>query len=189
MKSLAGQLLVASRHLTDPNFARTAVLIIEHGDEGSLGVVLNRITSKTVRDVWHSIGEFECDNPQPVNSGGPVPGPLIALHTWEELGEKQVLPGVYMSVQKDVLDQIVTTADGQFRVYSGHSGWGSGQLEAELEAGGWVTGPARVTDVFESETLEGDDRPLWHEVLNRIGLSIMLPGESSEIQPGDSSMN
>ena len=150
---------------------------------------LNRVTDKTVSDVWHAIGEFACDNPQPVNSGGPVPGPLIALHKWEELGEKQVLPGVFMSVQKDVLDQIVSTPDGQFRVFSGHAGWGSGQLEGELEAGGWVTGPAEADDVFDADALEGDDRPLWHTVLNRIGLSIMLPGQSVDGPHGDSSLN
>ncbi len=189
MSSLAGKLLVASRSLRDPNFARTAVLMIEHGDDGAFGVVLNRLTDKTVRDVWQAIGELDCDNSQPVNSGGPVPGPLVALHSCEELGEKQVLPGVYMSVQKDVLDQIVSTESGDFRVYSGHSGWGGGQLESEIEAGGWVTGPAMPSDVFDAESLAGDGTPLWHTVLNRIGLSIMLPDAGPLNRPGNSAMN
>ncbi len=189
MNPLAGRLLVASRSLRDPNFAQTVVLMIEHGHEGALGVVLNRLTDQTVRDVWRTIGEFDCDNPQPLNSGGPVPGPLVALHTHGDLGEKQVLPGVFMSVQKEMLDQIVSAEFGEFRIYSGHSGWGGGQLEGEIEAGGWVTGPASSSDVFDEASLAGDGTPLWHTVLNRIGLAIMLPDVGSLNRPGNSAMN
>jgi putative transcriptional regulator len=110
------------------------------------------------------------------------------LHPHEELGEKQVLPGLYMSVQKDVLDQIIGSTDGQFRVYSGHAGWGGGQLEGELSAGGWVLGQAAASDVFDAASLAGDGTPLWRAVLNRIGLSIMLP-DAAHRWSGNSSRN
>lgn len=186
MESIAGKLLVASRHLRDPNFARTVVLMLEHNTEGALGLVLNRPSPRTVADVWESIGEPEVTSSDVVHLGGPVAGPLIALHLAEELGEKQVLPGLYMSVQKDSLEQLVRTPDVVQRLYSGHSGWGPGQLEGELKAGGWLVADAVVDEVFgEEEDLEG----LWNQVLARINLKILLPGVPPERLPRDPHLN
>lgn len=186
MAYIAGKLLVASRQLRDPNFARSVVLMIEHSHDGALGVVLNRPSRKTVCDVWESIGAGPVDNHFPVYLGGPVPGPLIALHDAEELGEKRVLDGLYMSVQKDVIEQIVRTPEIALRLYSGHSGWGSGQLEGELQAGGWHTIAAQRDDVF----LPLDEiEELWDRVLKRIALGIMLPGISADKLPPDASWN
>lgn len=173
--SLSGQLLVASRKLRDPNFARTAVLLLEHTDDGALGVVLNRQADRTVREVWEAIDAEPCDSDQNLNIGGPVPGPLIALHTAEELADNRVLPGLYVSMQRDAVDKLVRQEEHPFRLYTGNAGWGGGQLEGELEAGGWLTAPGGVDDVF------GDPSDLWLKVTRRIGLSIIMPG----IDPGD----
>jgi putative transcriptional regulator len=183
---IGGKLLVASKHLRDPNFARTVVLMLEHSQEGALGVVLNRPSDKTVCDVWESLGEGLIDNDEFVYLGGPVPGPLIAVHAMEELGEKQVIPGVYMSVQRDVIQQLVHTPDTRLKLFSGHSGWGDGQLEGELKAGGWHVVDARLDDVFGDEA--HFDR-LWNKVLKRIALGIMLPGVSPDDLPPDPNWN
>jgi putative transcriptional regulator len=183
---IAGKLLVASRHLRDPNFLRTVVLMLEHSQEGALGVVLNRPSAKTVCDVWESLGEGPIDNLDSVYLGGPVPGPLIALHATEELGEKAVLPGLFMSVQREVIEQLVHTPDTRLRLYSGHAGWGSGQLESELKAGGWYTIAACSEDVlFELDEIDN----LWDRVLTRIALKIMLPGIALDQLPPDASWN
>jgi putative transcriptional regulator len=186
MDSIAGKLLVASRALRDPNFARSVVLMLEHTAEGALGLVINRPSPRTVAEIWSSIGEPDVTNTDLVYLGGPVPGPLVALHKTEELGEKQVLPGLYMSVQKDSLEQLVRTPDIELRLYSGHSGWGSGQLEGELKAGGWLVGRARVGDVFaEGDALEG----LWGHVLARINREILLPQLPADRLPPDPHLN
>ncbi|WP_425397910.1 YqgE/AlgH family protein [Aeoliella sp.] len=185
MAFIAGKLLVASRTLRDPNFARTVVLMLEHSEEGALGVVLNRPSPKTVCEVWESLGEDLVDNDEFVYLGGPVPGPLVALHAIEELGEKRIIPGVYMSVQRDVIQQLVHTPDTRLRLYSGHSGWGGGQLEDELEAGGWHVTPAVTDDVFGDTEFDH----LWNQVLERIAINIMLPGVSPDELPPDPSMN
>ncbi len=186
MSFIAGKLLVASRQLGDPNFAHTVVLILEHSHEGALGVVLNRPSPKSVCDIWESLGEGLVENDDPVLLGGPVPGPLIALHAIEELGEKTVIAGLFMSVQKDVIEQLVHTPDTRLRLYSGHSGWGSGQLEEELKAGGWHTIAACTEDVFGD--LEQIDL-LWQQVLKRIALKIMLPSIPPDELPPDPSWN
>ena len=107
MKSLAGQFLVASPHLRDPNFAQAVVLMLQHEEQGALGVVLNRPGDKTVDEVWEMIGSdpFGCD--ELVHVGGPVPGPLIALHNQRSYSEKEILPKLFMSMQKDSIDLIV----------------------------------------------------------------------------------
>ncbi|WP_197525040.1 YqgE/AlgH family protein [Botrimarina hoheduenensis] len=181
--SLAGHLLVASRQLRDPNFRRTVVLLLEHNDDGALGVVLNRPTNRTIEDVWEAV-EFEpCDNQQPLNLGGPVPGPLIALHTSKQLGEKRILPGLYLSMQKENVDPLVRQSQHRFRLYSGNSGWGGGQLESELGQGGWLTIAGGVEDVF------GDFQTVWAQVTKRIALDIMLPGLDPDEAPEDPTLN
>ena len=80
MSSLKGKLLVASPQLSDPNFHRTVVLIIEHNDEGAFGLVLNRTSSKTIKQVWERVTDEPCESDQPLHVGGPVGGPLIAVH-------------------------------------------------------------------------------------------------------------
>ncbi|MGI9458049.1 MAG: YqgE/AlgH family protein [Aeoliella sp.] len=186
MSSIAGKLLVASRNLRDPSFAQAVVLMLEHSGEGALGVVLNRPSPKTVRDVWESLGEPECDNDDHLYLGGPVPGPLVALHAAEELGEKRVLPGLYMSVQRDCIEQLVRTPEINVRLYSGHAGWGDGQLEGELKAGGWHTVAAAADDVLRDDDAT---ESLWADVLQRISLDILMPGVSPDDLPPDPSWN
>lgn len=182
-ESLTGQLLVASRKLRDPNFLRTVVLLLEHNDDGALGVVLNRLADRTISEVWDTIKAEPCDNPQPLNLGGPVPGPLIALHKDKALSEREVVPGLYMSMQREAVDQLVRDEDKPVRIYTGNAGWGGGQLEGELKVGGWLTTQGKEEDVFT----EPDE--LWLKVTRRIGLEIVMPGVDPEAVPEDPTVN
>jgi putative transcriptional regulator len=182
-KSLAGHFLVASRYLSDPNFAHSVVLMIHHNDEGAMGVVINRPADKTVREVWEMIGNDPCDREDRIFIGGPVPGPLVAVHTLEPFSEREVLPGVFVATHRDALDLIVRKKDQPLRLYSGHAGWGSGQLEGELEAGGWLTTEATIEEVF------ADHETIWKSVTQRIGLEIMAPDIDEKLVPPDPSMN
>ena len=99
-KNLTGHFLVASRYLRDPNFAQSVVLMIHHNDEGAMGVVINRPSDKTVREVWEMIGNDPCDRDDLIFIGGPVPGPLVALHSIEEFSQHEVLPGLHVATQR-----------------------------------------------------------------------------------------
>ncbi len=183
MDSLEGQLLLASEHLVDPNFAKTVVLLIQHSDQGALGVILNRPTSKTVRELWHELGQPPCPCQQPVHLGGPVSGPLMALHDQAALAEVEIVPGVYFAAKKPHLDALVQQADSPLKLFVGHAGWGPGQLEAELAQGAWRPVPAAVALVF-------DDLPdLWQ----RLWQSLPNPGLASLLHlkhvPPDPSLN
>jgi putative transcriptional regulator len=182
-KSLAGHFLVASRHLRDPNFARSVVLMIHHDHQGAVGVIVNRPSEKSIREVWEMIGYDDCDRDDVVFVGGPVPGPLVALHGHESFSEYEVLPGLHFSKHRDALDLMVRRTDQPLRLFSGHAGWGSGQLEGELEAGGWLFTRATLDDVFSSH------EAIWKTVTQRIGLEIMAPNIDREHMPPDPSMN
>jgi putative transcriptional regulator len=168
MESLQGHLLLASPHLADPNFAHTVVLLIQHSDNGALGLVLNRPTSKTVRELWHQVGEEPCECTRPVYLGGPVSGPLMALHTRDALAELEILAGLYFAARKQNLDQLVRQDEEAYRVFIGHAGWGPGQLESEIEQGAWRSVLASPADVFD----EADD--LWLRLLRRAD-GLLLP--------------
>lgn len=183
MSSLAGQLLVAARSLRDPDFRRTVILLLEHNDDGALGVVLNRPSERTIREVWETVEFDPCESEQSLNHGGPVQGPLIALHTSEELGEKRLTDGLYLSMQRDTVDPLVRQTEHPYRIYSGNSGWGGGQLEGEMLAGSWYTTPTHVNDIFAPH------ETLWREVTNRLALGILLPGKDIDTVPEDPTIN
>ena len=162
MKTLHGQLLVAPPELRDLDFIGTVILPIQHSDEQAFGVVLNRPTSTTLRQAWRG----RCQAEGLLYSGGPVPGPLLALHTNRSLGEIEVLPGVFYSVRKDQLEQLVRCPGGPLKMFQSHVGWGPGDLERFLVDGPWRTLPATAEHVFHV----GPN--LWEEVLN---VSLALP--------------
>jgi len=183
MKSLEAHLLVASPQLLDPNFVKTVVLLIQHTDQGALGVVINRPTSKTVEELWKEVGDAPCDSRQPVHLGGPVSGPLMAVHTDHSLAEVEILPGVFFAARKENLDQLVLQDGQASKVFIGHAGWGPGQLENEIEVGGWLITPATAEYIF----YDGDD--LWEEVLEQIGSSTLSSMLDIKHVPEDPSMN
>jgi putative transcriptional regulator len=178
-----GAVGLASPRLPDANFYRTTVLIIHHDDGGAFGLVLNRPTGSTVAEVWKALGDESCDALQPINVGGPVEGPLMAIHTNEEYSENEILPGVYFAAHKDHLNRIVAEVDHPFRIFTGYSGWAPGQLEAELEQGGWMTLPARYEHVF------GESESAWRAASREIGEQILSPLLRRSGAPKDPSTN
>jgi putative transcriptional regulator len=155
MDSLAGSLLVATPALLDPHFFRTVVLLLQHDEDGCVGVVLNRPTMESVAD---HLPEWSDRVPKPgtVNYGGPVePAVAIGLALSPE-GMPTGVPG---------LSLIDLTAPGEgpqpVRIYSGYSGWGSEQLETEISVGSWYVVQASPDDPFD------DDEGQWRRVLRR----------------------
>jgi putative transcriptional regulator len=183
MSSLQGQLLVASPQLGDGNFYRSVVLLVKHDDEGAFGLILNRPTGNTVADIWRMISEqaIECD--RPLYLGGPVSGPLVCLHRVKSCAEAEVLPGVFFAAHKEQLLKIVSQAHRQFRLFTGYAGWAGGQLEGELEAGGWLAVQADEELVFYDQ----DD--LWEQVVRGIGEDVLGPAIKTKHVPEDPSLN
>ena len=138
-----GRLLLATPPLEDPNFDRTVIYVLEHHDEGALGVVLNRPSPEELGEPLDAWAGLQSD-PSLVFVGGPVePDALIALaRTLQPLDEADEhlapLSGDLASADlaADPLDVIPSIS--ALRVFRGYSGWGPGQLEGEIEAGAWL---------------------------------------------------
>ena len=156
MTSLAGHLLIAPQDERDLDFIRTVILLIQQSEEQAFGVVLNRPTTTTVHQAWRR--QSRCKRDEFVYSGGPVSSPLMALHTDPSLGEIEVLPGVYYSVQKKRLEQLVRYPNHPLKLFQSHVGWGPGQLERFVEDGPWRILPATGEHVFHAGP------SLWEEV-------------------------
>jgi putative transcriptional regulator len=163
--SCAGKLLVATPLLIDPNFMRSVILILDHDEDGALGVVLNRPTELPLNTVLPGWGDAVV-SPQLLFTGGPVAvesalGIGLAAGRGPEQSFKR-LTGDFGLVDLDaepydVLDGLVGV-----RVFSGYAGWESSQLEMEIGEGSWYIVEALATDVL-------DPRPdeLWRTVLRR----------------------
>ena len=182
MESLAGKLLVAVPDLLSPPFNRSVVLIIEHSHDGATGVILNQPTTITVAAVWDEISEAECDCDHPVNCGGPVEGPLIALHQLPAISEQEVVGKVHVSMQRESLHRLVMQQEIPFRIFNGYSGWGPKQLESEIEQGSWLTLDADANHVF------GDTDRLWRRVCEHVGHDVLKP-HLGKLRPTDPSLN
>ncbi len=165
VSSCAGQLLVATPRLLDPNFARTVILVLDHDDEGALGVVINKPSDLPLVSVLPSWADAVA-SPQSLFLGGPV-SPESALAVGVAFGDRpesgfQKLAGDYGLVDLDAAPADLVSDLVGLRVFSGYAGWGSGQLEAELTEGSWYVVNAAPTDV-----LDPDPQQLWRRVLRR----------------------
>ncbi len=170
----AGRLLVATPVLGDPNFRRTVVLIVEHEEEQvTLGVVLNRPTEVPVGQVLEPCTELATD-PSVVFSGGPVsPNSALALSLvpgtdepvgWHPLDGGPPKMSRLGLVDLDAPPGLLAPAITRLRVYAGYAGWGTGQLQGEIDEGAWYVLPAEPADAFSAEPTR-----LWPTVLRRQG--------------------
>lgn len=155
MDTLTGKLLIASAGLDDPNFGHSVVLVVHHEREGAFGLVLNRPGTDRLASLWQQAIEEPCPIDLPLHVGGPLEGPLMALHGEPDRSELEVVPGVHFARRKDALVQLVNGASEPLRVFVGYSGWGRGQLEGEIERGDWTLVDATPAFVF------GDAGSLW----------------------------
>jgi putative transcriptional regulator len=168
--SLAGQLLLASPTLLDPNFRRTVVLIGVHNQDGALGVVLNRPSTVTVGEAVPQLKDALAGQ-EPVYVGGPVqPASVVVLAEFLDPAPAGMLVlGRIGFPAADADIEQLARATARRRVFAGFAGWGEGQLDAELEHGDWIAHTALPEDVFTDLPDE-----LWSAVLTRKGGSYAL---------------
>lgn len=190
MESLRGKLLVSSERLGDPNFVRTVVLMVAHGDEGALGVVLNRPMKVPVSRLSREVFGRDTAREDVIYSGGPCESSVMAVFSREaaagavagdvEVKGTDLLPGVKFSADGEEMAALLTSGVGEVKFFAGYSGWSAGQLEGELEEEAWLILDAREEHVFA--------RPekLWELV--RVEIMLGRPVNPG-IVPDDPSMN
>lgn len=184
MDSLSGKVLIATPAMNDPNFHRTVVLILEHNDEGAIGLVLNRPSELRIDEAlpgWERV----TGSPPVVFAGGPVErDAIIALGRAfpETIPDAEWVPivdrlrVVDLTAGPEVAEDMVETA----RIFVGYAGWSGGQLEDEVAADAWF-----VADATDLDAVRDDPEALWADVLRR------QPGELALFStfPEDPSLN
>jgi putative transcriptional regulator len=162
---LRGRLLVAAPPLVDPNFDRTVVLMLEHGGEGALGLVLNRPGDTALAE---AVPDWSLLAPEPavVFAGGPVsPDSVIALARSETADQRDgwvPVGGGLGTVDLGRAPEEVGVVIEGVRVFVGYAGWAPEQLEEELERGAWFVVEFQLDDAFGA-----DPEQLWRRVLRR----------------------
>ncbi|TWT74272.1 YqgE/AlgH family protein [Allorhodopirellula solitaria] len=245
-QNCTGCFLVASPYLTDGHFFRSVVFVIRHTEEGAFGVVINRSTSKRFSEVVEmSSPSSEPGASQPAGAeatgaaaptppagvprdqiylGGPVEGPLLALHEVAGIGEpcgdpeggtpndpasqdpagaKMTLHNhpaeawgsmsiqwsevpAWMTADEDHLRILARREDARLKFIVGYSGWGAGQLEQELDGGGWLVTPADPDSIFDptDEVWEKLVHRCGHAILQELRPDLTLPDEDVGFDPG-----
>jgi putative transcriptional regulator len=175
--SLAGQLLVAMPQMGDPRFSRSVIYLCTHsGDAGAMGLVINKLLGPvTLAEllVQLDIEARAVGRDRPVHFGGPVePGRGFVLHT-ADYREEATLPVTGDIAVTATLDIIRAIARGEGPRHSlfalGYAGWAPGQLDAEIQANGWLSVPADEDIVFDS-----DHDGKWQRALAKLGVDLSL---------------
>lgn len=161
-----GVLLLAPPLMPDPNFRRTVVLLCNHDEEGSFGLVLNRMLPLHLHEVLDDIEEESSQ----LALGGPVqPNTLHILHRHGDLFPKadQVIEGVFWSGDFDLIKAYVQSerpSTQDMRFFLGYAGWGPGQLVEEIKENSWILVQGKEAWVFPK-----DPTTLWRDVLRQMG--------------------
>ncbi len=163
MDSLQGKLLVSSPALHDPNFRKTVVLIAHHDDEGAMGLVLSRPSEVAAVDAVPALEGLPGAS-DPVFVGGPVqPEAFMVLAEFNDVDDAAapIMDRLgFMPAESEPEDLSIS----RMRLFAGYSGWGVGQLEAELEEFSWI-----VVDALTDDAFADDPDELWRTVLHRKG--------------------
>lgn len=173
-----GMFLVADRDLGDPNFQRTVVLIIQHGDAGTTGLVVNRRTVLRLSELMPDM-EHTGETGHRLFVGGPVGmNQIVMLLRKETAGERieEVTEDVYFSADRRVLESMLARKkpERDLRLYVGHAGWAPGQLQYELARGDWHLTRAHADSIFGA-----DIETLWDRLIRKlapIGLEVRDDG-------------
>lgn len=181
---LSGRLLIASPMLEDENFRRTVILVLDHGDDGALGLVVNRPMEVDVSSVLPAWQPYTTA-PGRLFRGGPVQLDsalgLVALpgNGGEPLGIRLLIGSIGL-VDLDAPPEVIASGLAGLRIFAGYAGWGAAQLDGEIEEGSWYVVPGETWDAFRTDTTE-----LWREVLRR------QPGEMAwhSTRPADPELN
>ena len=160
-----GVLLVASPSLDDPNFRQAVVLVVEHGPEGTVGLILNRSTNVLLSKALPDIAALKGTSYR-LFAGGPVePTRFLLLFRLKEppSDARLVFDGVYLGRTPKVLERIITQAKPTetFRAFVGFASWVPRQLEAEMLLGAWAILPPDSFSIFDK-----DPAKLWQDCIS-----------------------
>lgn len=171
--NLAPGLLLAMPQLADPNFSRAVVLMIEHGEQGSFGLVINHPSPIKATELLDSLEmSWRGEDSAVVWAGGPVsPSTGWVLHEPVGIAEPgagtiEITSTISLSTSPDRLRAIANQPPRNVRLLLGYSGWGPGQLAAEMARGAWLHTSADPGLVFETPP-----DLIWDAAMRALGIN------------------
>ena len=181
--SMRGRILVASERLEGTRFERSVILLMQDDEKGTFGVALNKPANENVRSAWEKLtGSDEFDE-NSIVAGGPMQGPVFALHQDPSLGDLKMTGGLYVAAQVEKLQQLIHQVDSPYRIFVGIAGWKSGQLESELDSGFWYALPMDVETIFD------DPQWMWDYCIQEYGRQKIAEIIGTDEIPDDPSLN
>ncbi len=171
---LAGQLLVATKHIGDPRFAHTVIFMVAHDENGAFGLVVNRVYGQGPLKKFLEGFKIEADGIEgeiQLHYGGPVePGVGFVLHTgdYDGPGTRKVVGGLAMTTEMGILKAMANGHGPRLALFAlGYAGWGPGQLEGEIARGDWFSAPADEKLIFDNNV-----DTMWDRASDRAGLKL-----------------
>ncbi len=165
--NLASELIIATPQLNETPFSQAVVLIVQQNETGTFGVVLNRPANEQVKRLWRTMtGYPRSESENHISLGGPLSGPVFALHQDAECSEQKVECGLYFATSPRNLKKLATHAKRPYKIFFGADAWQVGQLEAEMEAGAWVSCDSSKELIFASHEFQ------WELSLRNYGRSV-----------------
>lgn len=161
-----GKILISEPFLADYYFKRSVVLLAEHNEDGTFGLILNKPVNMDFNEVIKDFPFFEA----PVFLGGPVKtDSLFFIHTLGKIIDDslEIMEGLYWGGDIEMVKELITInriAPNEIRFFAGYSGWVSQQLQGELDRNSWVVSTIRPELVMNS-----DPETLWSNALTDLG--------------------
>jgi putative transcriptional regulator len=169
--SLAPALLLSMPQLVDPNFNRTVVLLCDHNENGAFGLIVNRPLMTTGRIVVNVEPPISTDRELEVWLGGPVEPQRSWMLVATDAGAEEpiegngIVEGLYLSTSPELIHRLLEPdPPPRTRLVVGYSGWGPGQLEAELEASAWL-----ISDIDRELIFGTPPERMWETAIRRLG--------------------
>lgn len=161
-----GKILISEPFLRDATFGRSVILLVDHTDEGSMGLVMNKQLPLLLNDI---ISEFRYLDDIPLYKGGPVAtDTLFFLHTLADIpGSITICKGLYLNGNFDLIKSYIlqgNKVDGCIRFFLGYSGWESQQLATELKENTWI-----VSEEDKTYLMKDNIKEMWRKALERLG--------------------
>ena len=167
VSDLAPGILIAVPQMDDPNFHRSVVLLVEHGESGAMGIVFNRPSDIALADIGQEHGMDVSDEAGVAFLSGPVQrerGFLVHRRT-DVTDSVKLDEDVFLSVSTDALKTLLAGDPASYRLCLGYAGWGPGQLEREMVAGGWLNSTISAKRIFDTPV-----EKIWDAVIRDLGI-------------------
>ncbi len=162
-----GKVLIAEPFLCDHIFGRSVILLIDHTQDGTMGLVMNKPLPLFLNDV---LSEIDCRENIPIYKGGPLStDTLFYLHTLEHIADSlPIANGFYLNGDFAAVKRFIAernSVKGKIRFFLGYSGWESGQLHQEIQENTWLVDKADMPSLMDERT----DSNLWKDTLGKLG--------------------